>query len=155
MAIIGHVVTEVLDHGCQRMILIAPGWPNMPWFWDLVNLSAQIPLSLPKLENPLTQPFNECPHSASRTWIFMLGSLSHSHPKTRLLWPSGSKNWGSSEAFNQKHLWVEVVHFCQMVWIKSGRLQVTLYTTNFRFSSMLVPGKKISSQALLMAIELL
>ena len=40
----------------------APGWPNMPWFWDLVELSSQIPLSLPHLPNLLTQPFNQIPH---------------------------------------------------------------------------------------------
>ena len=43
----------------MRIILIAPGWPNMPWFWDLVIISSQIPLSLPNL---LTQPFNQIPH---------------------------------------------------------------------------------------------
>ena len=26
---------------------IAPGWPGMPWFWDLVQLSTEIPLQLP------------------------------------------------------------------------------------------------------------
>ena len=45
-----------------RVILIAPGWPNMPWFWDLVTISSQIPLSLPNLLNLLTQPFNQTPH---------------------------------------------------------------------------------------------
>ena len=35
------------------MILIAPGWSNMPWFWDL-TLSVQILLSFPKLENLIT-----------------------------------------------------------------------------------------------------
>ena len=39
--------------------LIAPGWPNMPWFWDLVAMSSQIPLCLPNL---LTQPFNQALH---------------------------------------------------------------------------------------------
>ena len=34
----------------------------MPWFWDLVNMSVQIPLSLPKVKYLLTQPFNQCPH---------------------------------------------------------------------------------------------
>ena len=29
----------------------APGWLNMPWFWDLVDMSSQIPLSLPILPN--------------------------------------------------------------------------------------------------------
>ena len=33
--------------------LIAPGWPNMPWFWDLVTISSQILLCLPNL---LIQP---------------------------------------------------------------------------------------------------
>ena len=28
------------------IILIAPGWPGMPWFWDLVQLSTEIPLQL-------------------------------------------------------------------------------------------------------------
>ena len=37
------------------------GWPNMPWFWDLVAMSSQIPLSLPNLPNLLTQPFNQIP----------------------------------------------------------------------------------------------
>ena len=26
---------------------MAPGWPGMPWFWDLVQLSTEIPLQLP------------------------------------------------------------------------------------------------------------
>ena len=61
-ALLGQVVTKLLDHGCRRLILIAPGWPNMPWFWDLVHLSVQVPVSLPQVENLLTQPFNQCPH---------------------------------------------------------------------------------------------
>ena len=35
---------------------------NIPWFWDLVNLSFQDPLLLPQVENLLTQPFSKCPH---------------------------------------------------------------------------------------------
>ena len=53
---------EVAGLPCKRIILIAPGWPNMPWFWDLVTMSSQIPLSLPSLPNLLTQPFNQIPH---------------------------------------------------------------------------------------------
>ena len=56
------VVMKLLDHGFHRLILIAPGWPNMPWFWDLVNMSVQIPLLLPQVSNLITQPFNQCPH---------------------------------------------------------------------------------------------
>ena len=60
--ILGKVVEKLLDSPCRRLILIAPGWPNMPWFLDLVAMSSQIPLSLPILPNLLTQPFNQIPH---------------------------------------------------------------------------------------------
>ena len=50
VAILGQVVTKMLDHGRRRMILITPGWLNTPWFWVLVNLSVQMPHSLPILE---------------------------------------------------------------------------------------------------------
>ena len=43
-AILGKVVEKLQDYPCNRIILIAPGWPNMPWFWDLVAMSSQIPL---------------------------------------------------------------------------------------------------------------
>ena len=41
---LGKVVEKLQDYPCNRIILIAPGWPNMPWFWDLVAMSSQIPL---------------------------------------------------------------------------------------------------------------
>ena len=47
VSLFSQVVSKLVDQGCRRMILIAPGWPNMPWFWDLVNLSVQIPFKLP------------------------------------------------------------------------------------------------------------
>ena len=50
-AILGKVMERLQDSPCKRIILIAPGWPNMPWFWDLVAMSSQIPLSLPNLPN--------------------------------------------------------------------------------------------------------
>ena len=61
-AILGKLVEKLQDSPCKRLILIAPGWPNMTWFWDLVEMSSQIPLSLPHLPNLLTQPFNQTPH---------------------------------------------------------------------------------------------
>ena len=45
VSLLNLVVSKVVDQGCRRMILIAPGWPNMPWFWDLVNLSVQVRLT--------------------------------------------------------------------------------------------------------------
>ena len=52
----GNVVNKPLSHDCKRLILIAPGWPNMPWFWDLVQLSVQILLCLPQHPNLVVQP---------------------------------------------------------------------------------------------------
>ena len=35
-AILGKVVDKLQDYPCRRIILIAPGWPNIPQFWYLV-----------------------------------------------------------------------------------------------------------------------
>ena len=56
------VVSKLSDHLYKRVILIAPGWPNMLWFWDLVDLSSQIPLCLPNHPDLVTQPFNKACH---------------------------------------------------------------------------------------------
>ena len=53
-AILGKVVEKLQDSPYRRLIIIAPGWPNMTWFWDLVEMSSQIPLLLPQLPNLLT-----------------------------------------------------------------------------------------------------
>ena len=45
-SLLGQVVEKLQDHPCNRLLLVAPGWPNMPWFWDLVAMSNQIPLCL-------------------------------------------------------------------------------------------------------------
>ena len=61
-AILGKVVEKLQDSPYRRLIIIAPGWPNMTWFWDLVEMSSRIPLLLPQMPNLLTQPFNQTPH---------------------------------------------------------------------------------------------
>ena len=61
-AILGKVVEKLQDYPCNRIILIAPGWPNMPWFWDLVAMSSQIPLCLPSIPNLVSQSFNQVLH---------------------------------------------------------------------------------------------
>ena len=61
-AILGKVVEKLQDYPCNRIILIALGWPNMPRFWDLVAMSSQIPLCLPNLPNLVSQPFNQTLH---------------------------------------------------------------------------------------------
>ena len=62
VSLLGKVVSKVADHLYERVILIAPGWPNMPWFWDLVELLSQIPLCLPHHSDLVTQPFNKACH---------------------------------------------------------------------------------------------
>ena len=61
-AILGKVVEKLQDYPCNRIILIAPGWPNVPWFWDRVAMSSQIPLCLPNIPNLVSQPFNQVLH---------------------------------------------------------------------------------------------
>ena len=91
-AILGKVVEKLQDTLCTRIIIIAPGWPNMPWFWDLVAMSSQIPLSLPLLPNLLTQPFNQIPHR----------NLSNLNLHAWLLEPQQSRNKGSLRTWQQE-----------------------------------------------------
>ena len=62
VSLLSQVISKLLNQDFHRMILIAPGWPNMPWFWDLISLSGQVPVSLPLERNLLTQPFNGLLH---------------------------------------------------------------------------------------------
>ena len=91
-AILGKVVEKLHDSPCRRLILIAPGWPNMPWFWDLVIMSSQVPLSLPNLPNLLTQPFNQIPHR----------NLTNLNLHAWLLEPQQSKNRVSLRQWQQE-----------------------------------------------------
>ena len=45
-ALFHRVIQKIRQCHCL-IIVIAPGWPGMPWFWDLVQLSTEIPLQLP------------------------------------------------------------------------------------------------------------
>ena len=61
-AILGKLVEKLQDYPCNGIILIVPGWLNMPWFWDLVAMSSQIPLCLPNIPNLVSQPFSQVLH---------------------------------------------------------------------------------------------
>ena len=62
VSLLGKVLSKMSDHLCKRVILIAPGLPNIPWFWDLVDLLSQIPVCLPNHPDLVTQPFNRERH---------------------------------------------------------------------------------------------
>ena len=96
VSLLGKVVSKLLDHLYKRVILIAPGLPNMPWFWDLVELSSQIPLCLPSHPDLVTQPFNKAHHRnltnlTLHAWLLeprlsrSKGSLAQWHHELRLL----------------------------------------------------------------------
>ena len=38
---------EIAGPSMQKGHTVAPGWAKMPWFWDLMTMSSQIPLCLP------------------------------------------------------------------------------------------------------------
>ena len=60
------------------IILIAPGWPGMPWFWDLLQLSTEIPLQLPVsttlLKQSHNQVFHNNPHLNLHAWCLGVDS---------------------------------------------------------------------------------
>ena len=53
-ALLHKVIQKIKQCHCL-IIIIAPGWPGMPWFWDLVQLSTEIPLQLPMSTTLLKQ----------------------------------------------------------------------------------------------------
>ena len=64
--------TALLHRAIQKIrqcycliIVVAPGWPGMHWFWDLVQLSTEIPLQLPVSTTLLKQSHNYVFHSIS------------------------------------------------------------------------------------------
>ena len=62
MALLHRVIQKIRQ--CHSLIiLIAPGRPGMPWFWDLVQLSTEIPLQLPVSTTLLKQSHNYVFHS--------------------------------------------------------------------------------------------
>ena len=73
-ALLHKVIQKIKQCHCL-IIVIAPGWPGMPWFWDLVQLSTEIPLQLPvsttlqvpQVRVPQQPPTAEPPRLVSRS----------------------------------------------------------------------------------------
>ena len=57
MALLHRVIQKIWQSSCL-VTLIAPGWPEMTWFLDLVQLSTEIPLQLPVSRTLLKQSHN-------------------------------------------------------------------------------------------------
>ena len=85
-ALLHKVIQKIKQCHCL-IIVIAPGWPGMPWFWDLVQLSTEIPLQLPVSTTLLKQ---------SHKYVF------HNNPQqlNRHAWCLGADN-----SKNKASLW--------------------------------------------------
>ena len=53
--LVAKVIQKLKTHRC-KMILIAPYWPEKPWFPDLLQLQTSEPLQLPARADLLKQP---------------------------------------------------------------------------------------------------
>ena len=65
MALLHRVIQKIRQSNCL-IIQIAQSWPGMPWFWDLVQLSTEIPLQLPVPTTLLKQSHNQVFHNSSQ-----------------------------------------------------------------------------------------
>ena len=61
-ALLHRVIQKMRQCHCL-IIIIAPGWPGMPWFWDQVQRSTEIPLQLSVSTTLLKQSHNYVFHS--------------------------------------------------------------------------------------------
>ena len=61
-ALLHRVIQKIRQCHCL-IIVIAPSWPGMPWFWDLVQLSTEISMQLPVSTTLLKQSHNYVFHS--------------------------------------------------------------------------------------------
>ena len=57
-----HRAIHVRQWNCL-IIVLTPGWPRMPWFWNLVQLSTEIPLQLSVSTTFLIQSHNYVFHN--------------------------------------------------------------------------------------------
>ena len=60
-AILGKVVEKLWDSPCKRIILIARGWPNMPWFLGPSDHVQSDPTEPARLVQRV-KPFSQIPH---------------------------------------------------------------------------------------------
>ena len=62
VAILPEAIKKIITYP-RRMIILAPGWSGMPWFWDLMDLSTRVPLQLPHWKTLLKQPHSNRFHN--------------------------------------------------------------------------------------------
>ena len=129
VALLGQVVTKVLNQGCLRVI--TPGWPNMSWSWDLVDLSVSNFTFPVQVGEPSNLTVQQVPtHEPSEIEYTCLVPRATAIQKQVFL-----TKW-LQELRLLKDFQAEVSvsrsgpFFCQMVRVRSGGLHVTLYKTD-------------------------
>ena len=86
--ILPQVIQKMNTYPCT-MILVAPGWPGMSWFWELIELATQPPLKLPLMENLLKQPHSNRFHTNLEhlnLHVWLLNSRTKSHQDFQPRW---------------------------------------------------------------------
>ena len=76
---------KIFQSSCL-IIVMAPGWPGMPCFWDLVQLSTEIPLQLPVSRTLLKQYHNYMFHSNPQHLNLHTWCLGVDSSKNKALW---------------------------------------------------------------------
>ena len=76
----------------------------MPWFWDLVQLSTEIPLQLPVSKLYSNSPIMMCSTAILNISTSNPGIWEWTVPRTRLLCGGGRENCCPSEVINKDHL---------------------------------------------------
>ena len=106
-ALLHRVIQKVRQSNCL-ITVITPGWPGMPWFWDLVQLSTEIPLQLSVSRTLLKQSHNHVFHSNPQHLNLHACCLGVDSSKTRLRCVGSRENCCPSDIVNKDHLQVKV-----------------------------------------------
>ena len=106
-ALLHRVIQKIIQCNCL-IILIVPGCPGMPWFWDQVQLSTEIPLQLPVsttlLKHSQVLSHNQIFHNNPQHLNPHACCLGVDRPKNK----ASLENCCPSKAINKDHLPIKV-----------------------------------------------
>ena len=112
----------------------------MPWFWDLVQLSTEIPLQLPVSTTLLKQSHNYVLHTTRSSSTSPPGVWEWITPRTWILCGSGRENFCTSAVINKDHVQIKWALFEKIVQRTFGGFLHSICETNLRFMSTPLGG---------------